>query len=166
MRLHRLTVSLVAVAALAGCGGSDSSGSSGTGSGSGGAQAPAETTTTPPADTQASSGAASRSLTVGMSEFKFDPKDAVAKAGEVKVTAKNDGSTVHELVLLKTDADPANLPKKNGEVDESTSVGEVADVASGASKSKTLKLAAGRYVMVCALPGHYEAGMYGTLTVK
>ncbi len=101
-----------------------------------------------------------------MSEYAFDPQDAVAKKGQVTITAPNDGQIVHELVLLKTDADPANLPKKGGTVDESASVGEIADVAAGFTKKATFKLAPGKYAMVCALPDHYENGMYGSLTVK
>ena len=100
-----------------------------------------------------------------MTEFAFDPKDAIAKAGKVTITAPNDGTVVHELVLLKTDADPAALPKKGDEVDESSSVGEIADVEPGSTKKATFKLAPGKYAMVCALPGHYEGGMYGSLTV-
>ncbi len=98
---------------------------------------------------------------------RFDPSDAVAKAGKVTVTAPNVGNVVHELVLLKTDADPAKLPTKaDGSVDESTSVGEIADVEAGATKKVTLDLQPGTYAMVCALPGHYQSGMYGSLTVK
>ena len=78
----------------------------------------------------------------------------------------NDGQIVHELVLLKTDANPASLPKKGGKVDESASVGEIADVDAGFTKKATFKLAPGKYAMVCALPDHYENGMYGSLTVK
>ena len=99
-------------------------------------------------------------------EFAFDPKDASAKAGKVTITAPNDGKVVHELVLLKTDEDPAALPKKGDEVDESTSVGEIADVEPGSTKKATFKLAPGKYAMVCALPGHYEGGMYGSLTIE
>jgi uncharacterized cupredoxin-like copper-binding protein len=110
--------------------------------------------------------AGSHALTIRMTEFAFDPDDAVAKAGKVTITAPNDGKVVHELVLLKTDADPANLPKKGDEVDESTSVGEIADVEPGSTKKATFKLMPGEYAMVCALPGHYEGGMYGSLTVK
>ena len=100
-----------------------------------------------------------------MTEIAFDPKDAVAKSGKVTITAPNDGKVVHELVLLKTDEDPAALPMKGGDVDESTSVGEIADVAPGSTKESTFDLAPGKYAMVCALPGHYKSGMYGSLEV-
>ena len=147
-------VVLVAPVAV-GCGGDDN--------GDGGqAAAPSATAT----QTATELPAASRALTIHMTEFAFDPDEVVAKRGKVTITAPNDGQVVHELVLLKTDADPAHLPKKGDEVDESTSVGEVADVEAGSTKKATFTLAPGKYAMVCALPGHYEGGMYGSLTVK
>lgn len=110
--------------------------------------------------------AASAAITIRMTEFAFSPKDARAKAGKVTITAPNDGNVVHELVVLRTDADPAALPMDGADVDESTSVGEIADVEPGDTKKTTLDLEPGAYVMVCALPGHYESGMYGSLTVE
>jgi uncharacterized cupredoxin-like copper-binding protein len=151
-----IAATFLLAASAAGCGGSDDSSS-------GGRATPA-TPTTAPTTTQPT--AASLALTVRMSEFAFDPKDALAKTGKVTITAPNDGKVVHELVILKTDADPAHLPMDGDEVDETTNVGEVADVEPGATKKVTLKLAPGKYAMVCALPGHYTAGMYGSLTVK
>ena len=150
--LAGLAVTALAVVA-AGCGGGDDDGSSGAAT-----QATTAAAAPPPA--------ASRDLTIKMSDYAFDPADAVAKSGKVTITTPNEGQTVHELVLLKTDEDPAKLPKKNGEVDESDSVGEIADVDAGATKSGKFDLKPGTYAMVCALPGHYEAGMYGSLTVK
>lgn len=155
MRIKSLLIAAIVILGVpvaAGCGGDDDNGDGGQ------AAAPAPTTTQPPA--------ASRALTVRMTEFAFDPKDAVAKGGRVTITAPNDGKVVHELVVLKTDEDPAKLPKKGDEVDESTAVGEIADVEPGSTKKMTLKLASGKYAMVCALPGHYEGGMYGSLTVE
>jgi uncharacterized cupredoxin-like copper-binding protein len=146
---------VVIAAALAGCGDSEDP-----------ATPAGASTNTAPAATQTTAAEPGPAVTVRMSEFAFDPQDAVAKAGKVKITAPNDGKSTHELVVLRTNADPAKLPMKGGEVDESTSVGEIADVEAGKTKSTTLDLAAGRYVMVCALPGHYQSGMYGTLTVK
>ena len=158
MRLKRL--SLVALGVLvapvaAGCGGDDN--------GDGGQAATPSATAT---QTTAAQPAASHALTIRMTEYAFDPDDAVAKAGKVAITAPNAGNVVHELVLLKTDADPADLPKEGDEVDESASVGEIADVEPGSTKKATFKLVQGKYAMVCALPGHYEGGMYGSLTVK
>ena len=155
MRLKALLISAIVVLAVPlalGCGDDDDNGDGGQ------AEAPAQTTT------KSSSGG--DALTINMSEFAFDPQDVVAKAGNVTISAPNDGDLEHELVLLKTDADPAALPMKGGEVDESTSVGEIADVEAGATKEGTFKLTPGKYAMVCALPGHYEGGMYGSLTVK
>jgi len=159
MRLKSLLIPAIVVLAAAvvpGCGGDDDNGDSG--------QAAATATTKTQTTKQAP--AASHSLTVRMTEYAFDPKDAVAKAGKVTITAPNDGQISHELVVLKTDANPAALPKMGDKVDESTSVGEIADVQPGATKKATLKLAPGKYAMVCALTGHYEGGMYGSLTVK
>ena len=159
MRVKSLLIAAIVILAVpvaAGCGGGDDN------SDGGQAAAPAPTTT----QTTTQPLAASRALTVRMTEFAFDPKDAVAKRGRVTITAPNDGGVVHELVVLKTDEDPATLPKKGGEVDESTSVGEIADVEPGSTKKATFKLAPGKYAMVCALPGHYEGGMHGSLTVK
>lgn len=153
----RTTFPLVVILTLGvfvvgGCGGSGDDGSDG------------KATSSAPASTQAST--ASASLTVKMSDYAFAPNDAVAKAGKVTIVAPNDGNVVHELVVLRTDANPARLPMKDGAVDESTSVGEIADVEPGATKKVTLRLAPGKYAMVCALPGHYKAGMYGALTVE
>ena len=143
---------------VAGCGDDDDDDNGAEGEATSPASTMAATTTEP--------AAASSTLTIRMSEFRFDPKEAVAKAGKVTITAPNDGKTVHELVLLKTNADPAKLPMDGDEVDESKAVGEIEDVDPGATKKQTFDLEAGKYAMVCALPGHYQGGMYGSLTVK
>ena len=114
------------------------------------------------------------SLTINMSDYAFTPNGASTKAGTVKISTPNQGQLPHELVLLKTDKSPGSLPTlSNGEVDEEgleasgvESPGEIEDVGPGQTKSGTLKLTPGRYVMICNLPGHYKQGMYGTLTVK
>lgn len=165
MKLKILVMpALLALAVLAfGCGGSSDSDSDATGS------TAAESTDTEAgetSDTTSVPGAGDNVITVNMSEFAFDPSSVTTKPGPATISAVNDGSVVHELVLLKTNADPAKLPLVGGEVDESTSVGEVADVESGATKEVTVDLTPGKYVMVCALPGHYEGGMYGSLIVK
>jgi uncharacterized cupredoxin-like copper-binding protein len=118
-------------------------------------------------------GAVGSTLEIAMGDYFFSPKDATAQAGSVTISAPNNGKLVHELVLAKTDEDPASLPTtSDGEVDEAKlesrgeDAGEIADVAAGDTKQGTFKLTPGKYVMFCNLPSHYTQGMYGTLTVE
>jgi uncharacterized cupredoxin-like copper-binding protein len=151
-----ITLSVAAVwLALAGCGGGGDNGTSTQ------AQAPVQP-------------AGGGSLTINMSDYAFSPKDATTNAGTVKLSTPNQGQLPHELVLFKTKQPAGSLPTlSNGEVDEEgleangvESPGEIEDVGPGETKSATLKLTPGKYVMICNLPGHYKQGMYGTLTVK
>jgi uncharacterized cupredoxin-like copper-binding protein len=121
------------------------------------------TTTTTPADPP---GDPETTLDIAMTEFKFAPAKPELAHGKVEITATNKGKTEHELVLLKTDTDPSKLAKDGDEVSEEGSIGEIADVPAGESASQTFDLGPGKYAMVCNLPGHYDAGMYGTLTVR
>lgn len=153
---------LASATALAACGGGDSS--------------TAPQTEVGAASTAASTSASTTSgerLEIAMGDDFFNPSDATAKAGTVTINATNTGDLVHELVLAETNVDPAELPTtSDGSVDEAkleaqgASAGEIADVAPGASKSGDLKLSPGTYAMYCNVPGHYAAGMFGTLTVK
>ncbi len=113
-----------------------------------------------------------QALEIKLGDFFFDPKNATAKAGSTVIEAPNDGSVEHELVLFKTNMDPAKLPTEaGGGVDEekmdqiAEEGGEIPDVEAGKTESGNFKLTPGKYVMFCNLPGHYAQGMYGTLTV-
>jgi uncharacterized cupredoxin-like copper-binding protein len=158
--LHRTLVplALLAVAAIliAGCGGDDG------------------TTTTEAKTTAAAGGGAGATLTIKMGDFYFAPKNATAQAGKTTIEAPNEGSVEHELVVFKTNMNPANLPTEaNGEVDEkkleqegAEELGEIEEVEPGETGSKEFNLTPGKYVMICNLPGHYAQGMYGSLTVE
>jgi len=150
--------------ALAGCGGNsaktetqavDTSPSS--------VETTSSTTTSAPAGTTA--------LTITMTDFAFTPKSVTAPAGAVKLTAPNAGKAPHELVLVKFAGDPGTLPTTtDGDANEdafpeSDLPGEIGETEPGASGTLTVTLPAGQYVMLCNVPGHYKAGMYGTLTV-
>ncbi|MGZ5333099.1 MAG: plastocyanin/azurin family copper-binding protein [Solirubrobacterales bacterium] len=157
---HRNVFALVLVAlvpaAVIGCGGDDD------GDGDGATTA---------AGTQPT-GAATGALTIKMGDFFFNPKDATSAAGSVTIAAPNEGKVEHELVVFKSDADPASLPVAGGEVDEGAleaqggrNVGEIEGVAPGQSKSGSFEFTPGKYVMFCNLPAHYKQGMYGSITV-
>jgi uncharacterized cupredoxin-like copper-binding protein len=130
------------------------------------------TTTTTETETAAAGGGAGATLDIKMGDFYFSPKNATAKSGSTTIEAPNEGSVEHELVLFKTNMNPAKLPTEaNGDVDEEKmdevagEAGEVADVEAGETKSGKFNLTPGKYVMFCNLPGHYAQGMYGTLNV-
>ena len=140
MKLRRgvalaVTMALVVVA----CGGAD-----GGGSGDGGSDGGA----TP--------------ATVTASEFAFDPVDlSVAANTDVDVTLKNGGAIDHEWVVLKK----GTTISKETEFEESMVELRIDAIGAGAEASKTLNLPAGDYQVICALIGHLNAGMKGTLKV-
>ena len=155
-----LVVASIAAGAVVGCGGDDDNGDEGTTSGT-----TAESTT--PAPT------ATGKVTIKMGDFFFDPKAVTTKAGTVTISAPNVGQVEHELVLIKSDADPADLPVSGNEVDEAALeqqggelAGELEDVQPGQDPEKAFELTPGNYVMFCNLPAHYQQGMYGSVTVK
>ena len=101
------------------------------------------------------------------SEYAMTPEPAETSAGTVTFEVKNEGTLVHEMVVIKTDKGAANLGMPNGEADETDAVDEVADLPVGESKTLELDLkAVGKYALVCNLPGHYAADMYAEFTVK
>jgi uncharacterized cupredoxin-like copper-binding protein len=121
-----------------------------------------------PAGSTASTSAAKpgHTLDVALAEYSIKTSAPVVAAGKVKVTATNDGQMPHEAVFLKTDTPQGKLKVTNGRVSEKDSVGEVSDVKSGTPKSNTLDLKPGKYVIVCNIAGHYQAGMHAALIVK
>jgi uncharacterized cupredoxin-like copper-binding protein len=91
------------------------------------------------------------------------------KAGEVNFDVHNDGTTQHEFVLIRTDADPTALPVEDGKVNEETageSPGEADDIDAGQEKTATMRLEPGKYVFICNVVGHYLSGMRGELIVQ
>ncbi len=102
------------------------------------------------------------SATVTASEFAFDPVDlTVAADANVAVTFKNGGAIDHEWVVLKKGTTVAS----EADFDESMVEARIDAVAAGAEGSKTINLPAGDYQVICALIGHLDAGMKGTLKV-
>ena len=88
------------------------------------------------------------SVTITATEFKYDPNTITASPGQqVSITLVNKGSVKHTFVLTE-----ANVTIS-------------ADAGQTATGSFTAP-AAGTYTFFCDQPGHKDAGMTGTLTVK
>jgi uncharacterized cupredoxin-like copper-binding protein len=118
----------------------------------------------------------SKSGGVGVTEkdFSITLDESSAPAGDVTFNIQNDGPSTHEFVVFKSDLDPASLPtiEEDGQtiVDESgegiEAVDEVEDVAADSSADLTVTLDAGKYVIICNLPGHYDQGMHTGFTAS
>lgn len=80
----------------------------------------------------------------------FTTKSATAKAGPVTIDFNNPQELQHDVAIESS----------SGEV-----VGETELVAAGEA-STSVNLKPGKYTFFCTVPGHREAGMEGTLTVK
>jgi len=92
----------------------------------------------------------SLSLSVVAREFVYEPKDLLAKAGEVTFTVRNAGTIEHDFVI-------ENAAKKM--------VAEARPFPPGKTVQVKARLAPGTYVVYCSIPGHREAGMQATLRV-
>jgi plastocyanin len=145
-----LTVGLIV---LAGCGSSSSSSSSTAASTS----TPAETTpttssaSTPTPAPATSGGSSSVKLEANPEgQLAYNTKTLSAKAGKVSVDFTNSSSLPHNVTI------------------ESSSGQQVGATPtfSGGSKSVSVNLKPGTYKFFCSVPGHRQAGMEGTLTVK
>jgi len=94
-----------------------------------------------------------------------------AAAGLIDLAVTDRGPSAHEMLIFQTDLPADRLPRSpDGRVDENgEGVLKVFDsgdnIAVATTKTFHIALAAGRYVMVCNLPGHYQAGMHSAFTV-
>ena len=78
----------------------------------------------------------------------FDQTELTAAAGEVTIEFMNDSGIPHNVEV------------------EGNGVEEVSETITEGSTSLTLTLEPGEYEYYCAVPGHREGGMEGTLTVE
>jgi plastocyanin len=132
-----------------------------TGGSAGAEQAPAGTATAPPAATSTASAGATpatagagghSSLEIAADPtglLRFDASSLKAKAGTVTITLTNNAQLEHNITIA-----------------QGTKVLGATPTFVGGTRTVTLKLAPGRYVFYCSVPGHRQSGMEGTLTVS
>jgi plastocyanin len=146
-KLVALLALAMASVALVACGGSSSSSSSESTSSGG------ESNSGAAAESEAKSGGGESTV-----EFEADPNgelaytstEASAKAGEVTLDFNNPQGLTHDVAIENA----------KGET-----VGKT-ELIAGSQTSTTVDLKPGTYTYYCTVPGHREAGMEGTLTVK
>ncbi len=145
-----LALALASLALVAcGGGGDDSSSTTATGGG----ESTAETGGATPGGKANAGGGAASSV-----KFEADPggdlayttTSATAKSGKVTIDFTNPQALTHDVAIESSSGEE---------------VGKTELIASG-SDSTTVDLEPGSYTFYCSVPGHREAGMEGTLTVK
>lgn len=118
-------------------------------------------------------GAADRTIEIRMSEREdgamiFEPAALNVSAGEtVRLKITNDGETEHEFVMdtMAMIQEHKALMERSPEMDHDDpnavrlDPGETGEILWTFGK-------AGRFEFACLLPGHYESGMHGSLTVE
>ena len=110
-------------------------------------------------------------IRVNEDEWSLKPDAVTTAVGAVVFKVVNMGKDEHELVVLRTSLSPNELKMQvdQDKVDEEASgerVGEIEDVGPGETKTATFELTAGRYVLLCNIPGHFTSGMVAALEVK
>lgn len=99
------------------------------------------TTTAAPTTT---AGEAGMEFIITGTEFAFDPEELTVPADtEITITLVNNGVVEHDISIDELDFHLMAQP--------------------GETLSATLTIPAGIYMIYCAVPGHHEAGMMGTL---
>ena len=113
-----------------------------------------------------------RSMAVQMDDqMRFTPNSIEVQAGEtIRFVVRNAGQTAHEMVLgsdeeIRTHAQAMKLGQGH-EAGHSHGTAAAITVAPGQTGELVVTFPkAIRLQMACLIPGHYEAGMRGTLTV-
>jgi plastocyanin len=138
---------LIAVVALAGfglaaCGGGDDEDTT---------AAATATTTTETAPAGGGGGASTVDISAPADgSLAFDQTDLTTKAGAVTINFDNPAALSHDVKV---------------EDSSGTELGGT-DLVSQGDATATVDLQPGSYTFFCSVPGHREAGMEGTLTVK
>jgi uncharacterized cupredoxin-like copper-binding protein len=112
---------------------------------------------------------ASRTIQVDMSDtMRFSPSSLEVKAGDtVKFVVRNTGKVMHEMVIGTEEelAKHAEAMRKHPGMEHEEPY--MAHVAPGKNEEIAWTFTkAGKYMYGCLIPGHWEAGMKGAITVS
>ncbi|KJF16070.1 sulfocyanin-like copper-binding protein [Acidithrix ferrooxidans] len=112
----------------------------------------------------------------GIMMLALNPSPSIVHAGQITFVVSNYGSLNHEFLVLPMPAAGigTRTVAENGKINESQSLGEASTscgagagsgIVAGSRSWITLKLATGKYELLCDVPWHYTNGMYSSFTV-
>lgn len=91
--------------------------------------------------------------------------------GNITFGGHNHGTLPHQVTVIKTELDPADLPLERVSVDVEAAGEQVLTFEVPAADSDeglqvgVSELDAGNYAIICNIPGHYQQGMYAAFEV-
>jgi uncharacterized cupredoxin-like copper-binding protein len=141
-KLVTVGLGVAASLALVACGSSSSSTST----------TAASSTTSATSTTQAAAGGETIDLAADPSQIAYDTTSLSAKPGNVTIDFKNPNSSLPHDVCVQSPS--------------GQNLGCSDQVTGGSTSLDLTDLKAGSYTFYCSVPGHEDAGMKGTLTVK
>ncbi len=103
-------------------------------------------------------------INVTMTDFHFTPDTFTIPAGkEITFTGRNDGAVTHDFVIMKSGT---SVGDSFGPEDEANVFWKT-EIPAGQNLTQTFTgpTQPGEYEVLCAIPGHYQAGMSAKLTV-
>jgi uncharacterized cupredoxin-like copper-binding protein len=112
--------------------------------------------------------AVSRTINVEMSEMRFTPDTLAVKQGEtIRFRIKNSGQAMHEMVLgtMEELKEHAAMMRKHPGMEHDEPY--MAHVAPGKTETMVWRFTrTGEFHYGCLVPGHFEAGMIGRISVN
>jgi len=105
-------------------------------------------------------------VAVRMQDYKVLLSVATAKPGTVRFGIKNEGGMEHSFELIKSDLPFDQLPTADAKAKEDGLIKQVKSLPVGKVSVVSADLAAGKYVVICNIAGHYQLGMRAALTVQ
>jgi uncharacterized cupredoxin-like copper-binding protein len=105
-------------------------------------------------------------VAVHMQDYRVILSVATVKAGTVRFGVKNEGGMEHSFELIKTDVPFDQLLTADAKAKEDGLVKQVKSLGVGKVSVVSADLAAGKYVVICNIAGHYQLGMRAALTVQ
>ena len=107
-----------------------------------------------------------RTIEITARDMKFVPASLEVQAGEtVRFVVSNKGHSKHEFVIGADEGRHAEI----GDIEGHEEAGEANEIELAVGETKELIWAFGaaqKSEFACHQPGHYEAGMLGTIAVK
>lgn len=109
---------------------------------------------------------AATTVAVRLKEWNVIPSVPSVRAGKTTFAVRNVGQLDHDFVVLRTNRAPGKLPIAGTSAKEVGRVGETPVFRPGQTRRLSLTLKAGKYVLICNVPGHYKAGMFVGFRVR